>query len=133
MGQKCAVEVVVCWKSKLIVNVAPCWAWLARYSWPGPAVVSSCVTLNLGNIPFMGFVASKSDTVQLTHLRRGLLTWFAQQVVQRLEVHDYLYTISCALVNVQRWCCALSICALTVPNMSYRAIVSHRPQQPQQT
>ena len=37
---------------------------------------------------FVGFVASESDTIQLTHLKRGLLTCFAQCGVQRLEVYD---------------------------------------------
>ena len=36
----------------------------------------------------MGFMSSKSDTVQLTRLRHGLLACFAQCGVQKLEVYE---------------------------------------------
>ena len=56
-------------------------------------MLSSCANLNLDDISLspvsdltptvMSFVASKSDTVQLARLRRGLLACFAKRGVKR--------------------------------------------------
>ena len=85
-------------KSKLIVNTTLCWAWLATHDLNGPVVLLSCAALNLGDISLscywsyatvMGFMASKSDTIQLAHLRHGLLACLHSAVFK-----DLMYMIN---------------------------------------